>query len=293
MQSAKTIRFYSRAARRAPAEFPGMLWRRLREAASRPPFGQAQTKFGPVVYDVDLSLHRLVSKYYFHTHEMFLEPVFRSYLKPGDTFLDIGANCGYWSAFSANLVGIGGAVHAFEPVPDYFEFVRRLSANNPTHAITANNMACGKARATLKMVMVVPDAGNYANLDTNIGSNSLLPGFLDHEKRLTREIDVAVVPLDAYIADKNIDLNRVGLIKIDVEGFESYVLDGMQGVLEKSGRKVPILCEVLTDPKRHELMDGAAIVRRLESCGYRCVDAVSREPVDPKAFGFEENILCL
>ena len=89
-------------------------------------------------------------------------------------------------------------------------------------------------------------------------------GFLDHASGLTENITVEVIAFDNYVRDRKIDLDRVGLIKIDVEGFETEVFDGMQGVLAKSGRKVPILCEVLTDLDRpgRWTADGSSIALR-------------------------------
>lgn len=240
-----------------------------------------------------MSLHRITSKYYFHTHEMYLERVFRNHLRPGDIFVDIGANLAYWSAFSLSLVGPSGAVHAFEPVPAFFEAVRRIRDNNPGFTVVANQCACGSQPGVLPMTMVKPTPENFQNFDTNIGSSSILPGFLDHERELTETIEVPVTTFDAYAAGAGLDLDRIGLIKIDVEGYESYCFDGMATVLDKPGRKVPILCEVLTDPARHQKLDGAAIVRRLEGHGYRCLDASTLRPVDIGAMAFEENILCL
>jgi hypothetical protein len=67
----------------------------------------------------------------------------------------------------------------------------------------------------------------------------------------------------------------------------------MRKTLEKPGRRVPILCEILTDRARPEPLDGAAIVTRLERYGYRCLDAASLKPIDKDALGFEENIVCV
>ncbi|POA40077.1 hypothetical protein C1893_31455, partial [Pseudomonas sp. MPR-ANC1] len=95
---------------------------------------------------------------------------------------------------------------------------------------------------------------------------------------LTEIREVDVVPFDEYVAQNSIDLDRIGLMKIDVEGFEAAVLDGMPRLLDKSGRKVPILCEILTDRQRSNPLDGGAIIRRLQQHGYRCVNATNLLP---------------
>ena len=291
MLSEKTVRFFLNYAKSDPVKFTDMVRRRAIEQFSSVPKGVASTKFGGVEYEIDLSIHRLMRKYYFHTHEMFLERIFDKHLISGMTFIDIGANCGYWSAYALSHVGKNGAVHSFEPVPQYFEFLRRLANRNPDYSIFPNNKACGARQERLKMSIVLPRKDNFDNYNTNIGSSSLFPGFLGHAKQLTEVLEVDVIPFDGYVAQHSIDLNRIGLIKIDVEGFESAVLDGMPQLLNKSGRKVPILCEILTDAKRANPLDGGTIIRRLEQQGYRCANATNLRAIDPDSLGFEENVL--
>jgi FkbM family methyltransferase len=293
MVASKSVRFFAKYAASDPVKFSDMVRRRMIERFSAAPPGVAATRFRKVNYEIDLRTHRLMRKYYFHTHEMFLERIFDQQLSPGDTFIDIGANCGYWSAYALARVGMSGQVHAFEPVPHYFAFVNRLAELNPDFNVNANNVACGAQPDHLPMTTVPPRPDNFDNYDTNIGSSSLAPGFLDHVKSLTETISVEVIRFDDYLERHDIDLERVGLIKIDVEGFEASVFDGMSRVLDKPGRKVPILCEILTDRARPEPLDGAAIIARLERAGYRCLNATDLKPIDRTALGFEENILCV
>jgi FkbM family methyltransferase len=291
MLSDKTFRFYVNYAKSDPLKFIDIVRRRAIEQFSSAPNGVALTRFDRVEYEIDTSMHRLMRKYYFHTHEMFLERIFDKFLTSGTTFIDIGANCGYWSAYALARVSPSGAVHAFEPVPQYFRFLQRLAERNPSYFVAANNVACGARRERLKMSVVLPQRDNFDNYDTNIGSSSLFPGFLNHADQLTKVQEVDVIPLDEYVSQHSIDLDRIGLIKIDVEGFEAAVLDGMSYLLNKAGRKVPILCEILTDKERVNPLDGAAIIRRLERQGYRCANATNLRAIDPDSLEFEENVL--
>jgi FkbM family methyltransferase len=293
MIAAKTARFLLKYASSDPMKLADIVRRRTIEQFRTPPTGLATTRFNGVNYEIDMSLHRVMKKYFFRTHEMLLERVFKRCLAAGNIFVDIGANCGYWSAYTLPLVSQSGEVHAFEPVPQYFAFVRRLAELNPGYRIIANQIACGARPGRFTMAVVRPSAENFDNYDTSIGSSSLAAGFLDHARELTENITVEVIAFDDYVRERKIDLDRVGLIKIDVEGFEADVFDGMQGVLTKSGRKVPLLCEILTDLDRPEPLDGRRIIERLEHCGYRCLDATHLRPIDRDALGFEENILCV
>jgi FkbM family methyltransferase len=293
MLAHKTVRFLAKYASSDPLKLPDIVRRRAIEQFVTPPTRIATTHFGNVRYEIDMSLHRVMKKYFFHTHEMFLERIFDRYLKPGRLFIDIGANCGYWSAYALARVGIGGEVHAFEPVPQYFSFVQRLAELNPQYRVIANPVACGAELGLFDMTVVAARADNYDNYDTSIGSSSLVPGFLDHARELTETIAVKVITFDDYVRERAIDLDRIGLIKIDVEGFESAVFDGMQDVLIKRGRKVPILCEILTDLSRSVPLDGSRIIARLKEHGYSCLDATHLRPINGGTLGFEENILCV
>jgi FkbM family methyltransferase len=293
MIAAKSLRFMLQYAGSDPIGFSSMLRRRAVEQFSRTPWGVAQTEFGGVKYELDMSLHKLMRKYFYHTHEMFLERIFDRFLSPGSTFVDIGANCGYWSAYALSKVGQSGEVHAFEPVPQYFAIVRRLAELNPGYKIIANNVACGASAERRRMAIVLPQPQNFGNHDTNIGSSSLAPDFLAHAKGLVQDVDVDVIPFDDYAGRHSIDPDRIGLIKIDVEGFEESVLNGMRTILSTAGRKVPILCEVLTDLSRDQPLDGTQIIALLKRFGYRCFNAVNLKPTDNDALHFEENILCV
>src|SRR5260370_4379769 len=246
MIAPKTTRFLLKYASSDPLRLADIGRRRAIEQFRTPPTGRATTRFNGVTYEIDMSLHRVMRKYFFHTHEMFLERIFNRSLAAGKTFVDIGANCGYWSAYTLSLVGQGGEVHAFEPVPQYFAFVRRLAELNPGYRVIANQVACGARPGSSTMAVVGPRAENFDNYHTSIGSSSLANGFLDHARELTENITVEVIAFDDYVRERQIDLDRVGLIKIDVEGFEAAVFDGMQAVLTKTDPKVPLLSQFLT-----------------------------------------------
>ena len=143
MIASKTARFFAKYAANDPVKFSDMLRRHMVERLSTPPGGIAATRFHKVRYELDMDAHRLMRKYYFRTHEMYLERIFDKHVAPGTTFIDIGANCGYWSAYALSRVGTSGQVHAFEPVPTYFAFLRRIAELNPDFNMNANNIACG------------------------------------------------------------------------------------------------------------------------------------------------------
>ena len=121
MIASKSVRFFAKYAASDPVKFSDMVRRHMIERFSAAPAGVAATRFrNRVNYEIDLRTHRLMRKYYFHTHEMFLERIFDQHLGPGDIFIDIGANCGYWSAYALSRVGQSGEVHAFDQGVDRY-----------------------------------------------------------------------------------------------------------------------------------------------------------------------------
>jgi len=133
-------------------------------------------------------------------------------LQPGDVFIDVGANIGYFSLLAANLVGKSGKVIAFEPLPPLVEQIKRSADVNVHNWLTVVPKALGDR----------PGCMELAISDINIGGSSLVSA--DSDKR-TVSVDVST--LDAELAA----VKKVDLIKVDVEGFEYEMLQGARQVL--------------------------------------------------------------
>ncbi len=143
-------------------------------------------------------------------------------IDPGDLVLDVGANVGYLTSLAAVRTGAGGRVMAFEPHPVVFEL---LSANiarwNGAHVaeVQAHQLALSDHAGTAEL-----NAGH--SFHVNMGLSSLeAPSEATAEDVL---VHVEVKRLDQVIGPEQ----RIGLMKIDVEGHESGVLRGSQRLLE-------------------------------------------------------------
>lgn len=159
----------------------------------------------------------------------------RRYLRPGDTFIDVGANIGYISAYGLSLVGKKGRVHSFEPVPSYFSRLEQVRDLNPNHCLNVNNFALGSAPGSVPIAI---------SKQGNIGWNTIVPGFMELENIL-ETINIPVKRLDDYLLERGID--EVRLIKIDTEGYEFPVLLGLSKFLDVCKHKPCIVCEVAPD----------------------------------------------
>ncbi len=150
-------------------------------------------------------------------------------LRPGDAFLDIGANIGYFTIFGAALVGFNGRVHAFEPNPRTFDLLsRNVRLNNVGHVCTLHEAA-------------VADAAGDRALHT-FRRNQASSTFAELPERLLGEWherpDTQAVPvttLDAAFAGGDVVFS---CIKIDVEGSDGLLWAGGERVLPRARRAI-------------------------------------------------------
>ena len=135
----------------------------------------------------------------------------------GDTVVDIGANIGLFTAQLARAVGPTGTVHAFEPEP----------AN---HALLAGNMArngFGQVRLHAAALGAEPGTTQLHTSDFNGGMHRLYDSVVCSGPA----VDVPVYRIDDVFA-----ATELHLIKIDVEGYEPWVLQGAERCLRASPR---------------------------------------------------------
>lgn len=195
------------------------------------PTGVRVKRLGDVLFECDFSLDAAVRHMYRGDYEPDSVRLLRKHLRPGDTFVDVGANIGYLTAIGLDCVGPSGTVHAFEPVAAMYERLARLGALNPGYQLHAHPWALSDTEGQAKL---------YVNGPGNIGWNTMVEGFMK-EASLAQVVDVPTRRLDRYLDEQGV--KDVAFIKIDVEGFERPVLSGLSGYL-KHRKPPPILCEV-------------------------------------------------
>ena len=152
-----------------------------------------------------------------------LEPgtrsVLRRLLKPGATFLDVGAHIGLLTVAGARAVGPLGKVFSFEASPDTFSLLERTVAiNNLTSVVRLRSVAVG----------AVAEQRTF-HVRNILGHSSLYDFRETDEGWTTRDMTVDVQPLDTLVKGE-----RVDVVKIDVEGAELDVLAGMTETLRRN-----------------------------------------------------------
>lgn len=153
----------------------------------------------------------------------------RDSLKPGDTFVDVGANIGYFTALAAQRVGPGGRVVAIEASPAVFRSLGETAALNRL----SDSVRCvNKAAAAVPGTIVL-----YSGPSKNIGLTTTV-----ESRGFQREAEVDALPLDDLLSPA--ERHDARLVKIDVEGAEPEVLVGMQRFLRESREDAEILIEL-------------------------------------------------
>jgi FkbM family methyltransferase len=156
---------------------------------------------------------------------------FRRAVAPGDVCLDIGAHIGYYALLAGRLAGPTGHVYAFEPHPrTYRQLVRNLELNGLTN-VTAVEQAVGPEEASAEL---------YEGPGTNSGLATLSPDLAAKTTPAGRTLRVDVAPVTAAVRHEQ--LERVRVIKIDVEWHELEVLGSLTPVFEL-GRPLSVFVE--------------------------------------------------
>jgi FkbM family methyltransferase len=150
-------------------------------------------------------------------------------LRPGDTFVDVGANIGYFSVLASRLVGAQGRVVAIEASRAFHDRITQNAALNDCTNIRAVHTAVSDKRQTLTFILAS---------SANMGANSIVP--YDGPAESTFEIEA--FPLPDVLEDDEIAKARV--IKIDVEGAEGSVVRGLEPLLDRLRPGAEITVEV-------------------------------------------------
>jgi FkbM family methyltransferase len=164
-------------------------------------------------------------------------PQLSSFVRPGDRFLDIGANRGVYTWLARRL---GARVIAFEPNPAVLVRLRALQRDG----VELREVALSNREGTASMI--VPD------LDAALGSLQYEGG----SPNVTR-FDVPTATLDS------LELGKTSFIKIDVEGHEEAVIEGALGTITADLPHMLVEIE-----ERHNPGGFVRIRSLLESLGY-------------------------
>ena len=141
-------------------------------------------------------------------------------LRPADNVIDIGANLGFVTHISRQIVGPQGQVHAFEPQPQLVDLMRQSLERNGYTDVVIHNIALGKNQEQQQFFIPIHHCG-AASLIAFSGSGPK-----------TRTISVSVENASVYLA--KLGLSHIRLMKMDVEGYEAEIIEGALDFLKIS-----------------------------------------------------------
>jgi FkbM family methyltransferase len=167
--------------------------------------------------------------------------IFTYFIRPGAVVLDVGANIGAHTIPLAQLAGPGGAVVAFEPQPILHRILcANLVLNSIPNALTYA-MALGNSQGTcLIPILDYSKFGNFGGVSMDVVEEG------------------EPVPLGRL---DDFHLERVDFIKLDVEGFESQVLEGAADTIHR--------CHPVMYVENDRAEKSADLIQRLFDMGYR------------------------
>lgn len=156
--------------------------------------------------------------YYYGYCEANLTNFLLRFLKEGNVVLDVGAHVGFYTMLSSQLIGKSGQVYSFEPTPWTYTLLQKNTANLSN--VVLNNKAVSDKEEKISFKDYGPGYGAYNTAHRN-GSTL---------KKQAVTIHTETVVLDTYCKEKKI---KPTFIKLDAEGYEYSILNGMNYLLEE------------------------------------------------------------
>jgi FkbM family methyltransferase len=178
-------------------------------------------------------------------------------LAPGMTFLDVGANWGYFTLLAAHLIGPTGRVISVEADPRACAALRaNLAENRLAHARVVQAAASdGPGTLTLQAY------GSDNDDDSNFGVLSAAPS-----PSAQRRFDVEALALDTLLDAEAVE--RVHVLKMDIEGAEARALHGFRRRLERQLVDRLVL-ELHPAFLENEKSSAASVIAMVNAAGYR------------------------
>jgi FkbM family methyltransferase len=170
--------------------------------------------------------------YYFGVWEPNLTHWIRHRLSPGDVFIDVGANIGYFTLLASRLVGDSGKVIAVEALPAIFASLENNLKINGARNVRVVNCAAWDAE---EMITI------YTQPENLPGQTTVMPAWAS-KWHLENESQIPAAPLSAILKPE--EFRSARLIKIDVEGAEWHALCGMRRLMSTCRDDLEVMIEV-------------------------------------------------
>jgi len=251
-------------------------WRRLIPPLYFYPTGSVRAvEREGIRYRLDISHELEYSIYFGVVADQAWDNLFRN-LRKDLVIVDAGANIGYLTLQFA-IRGRARWVHAFEPDSETFHKLARNVALNRPCPVSLHRVALGSREGEAEL---------YRLYRHNPGTNRILTR--KPESSLSSET-VPVITLDS-LDEKGLFEEGIDLIKIDVEGFERFVLEGAEQVIRKY--RPVLFVELVDDNLIMQGVSGQSVVDLIRNFGYDVLDAKTMKPL-VDADRYATDVYCL
>ncbi|WP_116364455.1 FkbM family methyltransferase [Parahaliea mediterranea] len=182
--------------------------------------------------------------------EPFETQLVQRFLKPGDVFVDVGANLGYFTVLAAHCVGPGGRVFAFEPDPANFALLQdNTRRNDCAERVTAVQAGLADADGAARLHLSCDNLGDHQLFDVGQGRASVPVTLLDGGAWLGQRVE------------------GIAMLKVDTQGYEYAVMRGLLPLLQRLPAVPRILIELTPLSLRQAGHSGRALVELLAGLG--------------------------
>ena len=151
------------------------------------------------------------------------------YLKPGMTFIDIGAHFGYFTMLSSLLVENEGQVHSFEPTPSTFDILK-ANALDKENVLLNNCGVSDKRKITFLNDCGIRYSAYNSYYDLRLPTNVI-------SKLKIKKYEIENISIDDYVENKSLIPD---FIKIDAESAEYEILLGMETTISRYSPMISI-----------------------------------------------------
>lgn len=194
-----------------------------------------------------------------------------NYLRNGMIAFDVGANVGELTLLFSRFVGLSGQVHAFEPSSAVFNRLNTICNLAGRKNITLNHKALADKEGYVQLYVYDDEHSTWNSL----AQRPLHDYGIDVKPTVVEEVPATTI--DSYCQEHGIQ--KVDLLKVDVEGAEYQVLLGARSMLE---RKQIACCVFEFGATTFDMGNNPSEIQAyLTECGYQLQNIVRGDPVFP------------
>jgi len=156
----------------------------------------------------------------FKIHEPLTTKLLSREIKKGMTCLDIGSNIGYYALLESKIVETNGRVIAIEPSPQNFQYLKKNLEIQNVKNVDAYNFAASDKNGEVNFLVYKESNGSFTIPD---GEETDIPGEI---------IKVQAKTIDTFLEE--ISLKQIDFVRMDVEGYEYHIINGMKNIIKNS-----------------------------------------------------------